>query len=328
MRIAESAELAASRQAFLLLFPADRKAIPANVHTYEMVPPPAAYSEWTRPFQIARWFRGVLDSLKPLTEGSEVIAYIPHPFELPGNYFAFQRGTVHRLELLPDGLINYSHRSLDPENPWRALRYRARVGLRWAAAAIWGLGYRRLAPGHITQFETVPYARTWYISERGLLTKCGVLQELPARRDAPVRDESLKPATLFLDQELTSIADHQLEERLRRASERLLLETQQATLTLYKAHPRGKNRAAELATLGIKLRDISAPELAEHAILTWNVTRLIGFFSTPLVLSKDPNLHRVAIFPSAKSPGIRRPRMVEEIRQALRGADVELVDVD
>lgn len=324
LRIASHALPREEPKHFLVMFATDVSEAKALGSVSVMSAPPDDYSEWTRPFAIARWFNEALNRIRAEWGPLPVVAYIPHPFEHPGNYFAYQERAALRVELLPDGLINYSHRTLDPESPGRALRYNTRVLLRKLAGLRSSLPYRRLSRGHITQYETLNYARTWHLSEAGLLTRKGTLSAVPLREMLP-RNRAHPETRLFLDQELGQVAAPALEQRLR---ERCIEHLRQGSRLLYKAHPRGKNRALELKNRGIDLHDVSSGFPAERLIGDENVTELIGFYSTPLViLAGDPDLKRTAIFPSRMSTDLVRPDLASEVREALLRSQATVIEV-
>lgn len=309
---------------FLILFAGTRDVGPSEARVHLMNPPAEAFSELTRPFATARWFAQWL-----ATEGNtlkEIVAYIPHPLELPGNHFAFAEPRVTRLELLPDGLINYYEHRLEPESLKKRLLYRTRMFLRQLAALSVGLRYEYLPGGHITQYERNLYARTWTENREGMVSICGVLEALPARvRKTTASRTDGERLLLVLDQELHQIANAGLERRMR---QRLRTEVLSLGLSriLYKCHPRGMNRHESFScTLGIDVEDVSGPTLAEELIESRGVTDIVGFYSTPLVLSAQRVSTRVAILPTPSAPGVRRSRRLAQILSALNNTGVRVV---
>lgn len=310
---------------FLLSFPADGIELPAHAIVLRMDPAPERYSEWCKPFAIASWYAQVLARLD--ADGIEsIIAYLPHPFELPANHLAYYDRRVRRLELLPDGLLNYTKGEVKPENALHALRVAARVTLRRLAARRIGLSYRPLPAGHLTQYEALNYARTWI--ERGAVTKTqkGELSVLPPRKERPVADECAGTGLLILDQELRGFVASGLANDMRSA----LLAVVKATPTnrvYYKAHPRGENRTTEFRAHGIDARDVTGPELAESLIHRLAITHVVGFYSTPLLTHGEPLQARISVLPDAHHPAVRRPRFLEDVQEALlaSGADLRLL---
>ncbi|GEM_PF-1799564 len=311
---------------FFVLFSADRSQLPDGAQVFEMHPAPQYYSEWTRPFAIARWFSGALKELNTFAP-NEIHAYLPHPFELPGNHFLFHDARVTRRELLPDGLINYFHRTLQPESPGKALRYVTRIALRLSAAVRYRLLYTPFSKGHITQYERGLYDRSWTLNEEGYLTRGRELAQLPPRpgnQRVGASNSKRQVALLILDQEIHQIVSSSLEDRLRSALLQEALLLQKATV-YYKAHPRGKNRVEELRQGGLKVQDETGSGLAEALIEQEGITHLLGFYSTPLVLSRNEVESRISIFPVQGTPGILRPHLVGDIYTALRASGARLI---
>jgi hypothetical protein len=189
-----------------------------------------------------------------------------------------------------------------------------------------GLRYHPYAKGHITQFERGLYARSWAYSEGGYLTRGRTVEHVPPRTDSEISGRTAPDGVtiLILDQELHQIVDGNLESSMRRAllrQARLL----SAERILYKAHPRGGNRARELQLAGLPVEDTSSSSLAEDLICSEGVSAVVGFYSTPIVLSGDLVDKRISIFPDEGLRGIRRPRLVAEIRQALRASGATIV---
>jgi hypothetical protein len=280
-------------------------------------------TEWTKPMAIARWFRQVLDRLDQ--DGIErIVAYIPHPFELPANHLAYSDPRVTRLELLPDGFLNYA-RTHPPEGI-RKIRYLARVLLRWLAAKIVGLRYRRLPAGHLTQYEVLHYHRTWSTSFEGLLSLCGEPALLPAPRE-PIAGLDAGRVVLVLDQELLPLVNPRLEERLRNRL-RDFVSTLDADRVLYKAHPRGRHRPDWLIGAGRRVCDVTGPELAEQLIVEAGATDLVGFYSTPLLLSGAAVARRMSVLPDPATSGVKKVQYLRDLRTALVAAGVEMVALD
>lgn len=280
-------------------------------------------AEIYKPFIIARWFRGVLNDL---AEETSFTAYIPHPFELPANHFAYSEPRVRRLELLPDGLLNYTAQGFYPSQKDARLRLRARALLREAAAAANSMKYVPLnQSGHLTQFETLPYERTWTDNRAGFLTSRKNLSVLPHRRGPEMKKQAQVDA-LILDQELAPLVNHTTDKLLRTALIQALHDSQVRTL-LYKAHPRGKNRAEDFKSAGFEVSDVTGSDLAEEIITRHEVSRLFGFYSTPLLLSAHEVHERYCVLPEPSRRGVKNPAQVREYVAAFKnsGARVSLI---
>lgn len=323
-----SHELLATQQdssvVFLLMFAADESRLPAGVHVFRLPRPMRSYSAWAKPFAIARWFAELLPSLQSL---GPIVAYIAHPAELPGNHFLFFGRSGDFVELLPDGIVNYFQRTLRPERLLGGLRYGLRIVAEVLAAHWYGLQYRPLWDGHLTQYETGLYRASWAFNPQGYSTVSGTLKTLPHRSTADVGPTNLPDPSgrmLFVDQELDEIVVPATEQKMRRA---LIGELQKrgAREVLYKAHPRGKNRAADLAGNGFVVQDVSGPEAAEELVGHLSVEVVIGFYSTTLLLlSSSEVATRIGIFPEQRCSGIRRPRLVRSLRETLRCSGVQI----
>lgn len=317
-----------TRLYFFILFDGDPGRTPPDARVFTMSPPPSAYSEWVKPFKIAEWFSGCLESLNS-DHIENLVAYIPHPFELPGNHFLFSEPRAIRVELLPDGLINYYNYSLKPETLGKGLRYSVRILLRTFAAKRYGLRYRPLRKGHITQYESGRYTTSWAPTLAGYITRAQTVRLLPPRQGIRSKKQASKESEirtlLICDQEIRHLVTAPLEAEMRR----LLVESAvalKADRIIYKAHPRGKNRAPVLSSAGLAVEDLSGHRLAEELLEEEAVTDLLGFYSTPLVLSGDLVDRRVSIFPGEKSRGVKRPQLVSEIRLALVASGVTLIE--
>ena len=312
-----------SRVRVLKFFPGTRGKIPVDIKIDEMFPCPDDYSEWSRPFHIATFFSAWLEKLE-LEGVGELVVYIPHPFELPGNYFAFSDSRVSALELLPDGLLNYVSRSLYPESLSRAVRLCTRIGLRLAASAIVGLPYRPFARGHLTQFERKIYSSYWIENDEGYITRSGTRKNLPPCKVTLKSTRKAEPGrVLIIDQEIGQLFDSELERGLR-AELRAEIERLRPLKLFYKSHPRGRNRVVEFSAQAAE--DISGPELAERLIVELQIGTVLGFYSTPLLsenAGKGPQ--KIAILPNPNSPGIRQKRLLKELRCVFEKSGVRLV---
>jgi hypothetical protein len=322
LRIAEQLLQPSERRFFFLLFPADTTRLPAGTH-YSMVPPLLLENNFTKPFVIARWFSSALKKFNE-HDSSEIIAYIPHPFELPGNHFMFHEPRVKRLELLPDGLMNYLDRPVIPESARKKAGYLARSGLRALAAKATGFRYRPLTHGHLTQFRTGRYERSWTFNPQGYLTLSGELARLPERRTPSPRSTAQQGGLLILDQEISHIVSAELEESVR-AKLYELVGSQKAGAVFYKAHPRGNNRAHEWRAEGIPVSDLSASGQAEDLLFEHGISSLFSFFSTPLLLSAEAVQTRFAVLPVADAPGVRQKKLVAELRDVLRASGAHVI---
>lgn len=309
---------------FLLLLRAPRSRLPEGARVWELDPPLHTASRWAKPFRLARWFRRVLDEAEREHPGRWRI-YIPHPVELPGNHFFFFGREGDEIELLPDGLINYFPRTMQPEVWWQAPRYGLRLFLEHLAAWRWRFRYRSVWAGHQTQYELGRYQRSWTFNPEGFLTVSGELQQLPAlAQTAQTEALPARGAVLFLDQELHEIVTPSLERELREEVLQLLRERQPAHL-FYKAHPRGKNRAPWLRQLGVQFTDCSGEENAERWLSKQPVELLLGFYSTSLVLLSSREVReRIAVLPDPQAPGVRRPCLLEQIVQPLQRSGVRI----
>lgn len=316
-------ELAAEETYLLALFAVPDSSLVEFSRAFVMLPPPHSLSEWVKPFAIARWFRKVM-SLLALGKEERLVIYAAHPFELPANHLIYSEPRVTRRELLPDGLLNYTHNQFLPTDGMPRIRYLVRVQLRRIAARMNGFHYERLRVGHLTQFEHVPYERCWTDNPEGFLTRRGEVASLPRRAVCEPVGAEQRTLILFLDQELAPLVRMAREESLRRA---LLsyLRTLEGEIA-YKAHPRGKNRSAELVALGLPVSDFTETESAESIIARHQVTHLVGFYSTPLLLSGDQVGHRECILPHPGASGVKNPFQVQEYVDAMTasGAHVTL----
>ena len=294
---------------FLVSFQGSIKGAPTGSHFSFMRPAAESFSELERPFRIAQWFHEWLKDWKEIVPRS--IVYLSHPFELPGNFFLFGDPKPKEVHLLPDGLINYYDHPLRAESSAGKLRYQARMILRQAAAKIHGLTYVPLYDGHLTQFERGLYLVTWTDWEKGLLTVSGQIRLLPKRAHPPREHQRSTPKrVLFLDQELHQLVKPNLEKRMRDA---LIAHahTNAAKELYYKAHPRGANRSEALRHSGLKVRDVSNDRLAEEFIVQEQIDGILGFYSTPLILSANDVSERHAFLPSPSEKGVRRPARLE-----------------
>lgn len=314
----------ATEGAFLLMFDADDARLPERVRCFRLSPPMEAYSRWTKAFRIAAWFETVKASL--FGEGHRPLhVYVAHPLELPGNHFLFYKRPGDRVDLLPDGLSNYIHVSMKPERLSAWPRYITRVILEVLAARLHGFRYMPVVGGHQTQYETGLYDAIWTFNPTGYLTRVGELEVVPRGERLAIARTPGPPAVLFLDQELHAWVDAEAEAEMRATVTRTLL-SRSPQRVLYKAHPRGRNRIATLRAEGLAVEDVSARVPAERLLETHDVSTVIGFFSTTLVLlSPSEVAERVAVLPEPGSRGILRPRTLDRARAALGAAGVQLV---
>jgi len=319
-RIIEGALDRATPTYVLAMFSADLSRLPERTVVLQPTRELHELTEWVKPFAIARWFRQVLARLE--RDGVErIVAYFPHPFELPANHLAYSDPRVARLELLPDGFLNYAE--TPPAEGIRKIRHLARVLLRSLAARSVGLRYQPLRAGHLTQYEVLGYQRTWSSSFEGLLTLCGEPTRLPALPGSADRHRAGR-VVLVLDQELLPLVSPRLEERIRN---RLLevVRALNADRVLYKAHPRGRHRLAWLEGAGLNAQDVTGPELAEQVIVETGATCLVGFYSTPLLLSGAVVERRMSVLPDADTIGVRKVQYLRGLRTALEAAGAEMV---
>lgn len=322
LRIAETMIEPDEKRFFFLLFPADTARLPPDAH-YSMVPSLLSEDNLTKPFVIAHWFSNAFKTFNAQNP-SEIIAYIPHPFELPGNHFMYHEPRVKRLELLPDGLLNYLNRPVIPESARKKAGYLARSGLRAVAAKAAGFQYRPLIHGHLTQFQAGRYRRSWTFNSQGFLTLSGELARLPERH-APARSSApQRGGLLILDQEISHLFSEELEEKVR-AKLYELVRSQKVGTVFYKSHPRGKNRAHQWRAQGIAVSDLSAAGQAEDLLFEHGISSLFGFFSTPLLLSAEAVQARFAVLPVADAPGIRQEKHVTELRDVLRASGAQVI---
>lgn len=317
-RIAE-AQPVGTRRYFLLLFQAPE--VKANEHTRVVRLPNISRSEWIKPFAMARVLRDLLGMLDADRIDS-IAAYLPHPFDPPGNWFAFGEPRVTRLELLPDGLVNYLSGSHRPPSGLRRLRYEVRVLLRRLAAAWVGLGYEPLPAEHLTQFEVVDYARAWTDQPHGYKTsRAQNITSLPPRKGAAERTVAQSETrVLVVDQELDSLVRSDVEHRLRTRLTTVAEELHPAKL-YYKAHPRGRNRAS---SFGPSVEDVSGPVLAEQLAATLGITHMLGFYSSALLSEQPGGVRRIAFLPPAEAAGVIKPEYLAEVLDVLGQAGVEL----
>lgn len=280
-------------------------------------------AEIKKPFIIASWFKEVLKSLSHI---EAINAYIPHPFELPANHLAFSDPRVVRLELLPDGLLNYTSGHFFPSNQRQRLRYSTRVALRKLSAQLIGCRYQALRPGHLTQFEQLNYERCWTDNPQGYRSCRGNLTLLPQRPLAQEK-EWPGPTAMVLDQELAPLVSKELALRLRQT---LIKHLKQSGVkqVIYKGHPRGKNRSQQFLAAGLGVEDVTGPELAELLIPSRGVTHLFGFYSTPLLLAAQQVEHRLCVLPAPHAPGVKNQEQVTEYLHAFNRSGANVLAVE
>jgi hypothetical protein len=316
MRVAEAEHLPAESVYVLALFRAEPRELPNGTHFYGM--DARRYSEWARPFRIAKWYQGFLRDLARASV-SEVVAYVPHPFEIPANDLVYASRHVMRRELLPDGMVNYIAAPVVPSAVRGKVRYAARVLLRIVAARTVGLGYRPLVSGTLTQVEHLEYDRAWADSVLGFRAPSCGLTLLPS--SALKIEPEARTGTLFLDQELGELVDAELEKVMRREVAAHLGGADSPLY--YKSHPRGTNRAAQLVA---RVKDVSERGRAEDLVGSLAVAKLVGFYSTPLLLA-GAGVERVAFLPERGCPGIRKLELLDELERALIGSGAIVVRV-
>jgi len=302
---------------FLLFFGGDRARLPAGAHVYELEA--RRYSEWTRSFRIARWYRDILADIE--AQGTtEIVAYVAHPFELPGNDLIYSNGLVKRRELLPDGLVNYISAPVVPSGLIGRARYAARVALRILGARGSGLHYRVLWRGQITQVQEDLYDRAWCdVAEGFYAPPCGTtLLPIHSRQTRA----GVPRGTLLLDQELRELANEDLEWKLRRRFVEIAAEFANEPL-FYKGHPRGQNRATAFS---LEVRDVSRESRAEDLLDALALGRLVGFYSTPLLFPQD-GLERIAILPELGAAGVRKPELLKQLHAVLTNGGAKIVKV-
>jgi len=246
--------------------------------------------------------------------------------ELPGNHFLFSEKSVIRRELLPDGLINFVPTPAIPSERRARLRYELRVGLKSLAARIVGLNYRRLATGHLTQYETLAYERTWTDHSSKCLSRAGEVVPLPEPSTSGVRPEYSQTQVLVLDQELRPLVSEGLEGELRTS---LLKEVQALGVTrlYYKGHPRGKNRAHVFESIGLQVEDVTSEGIAEEVIEDRQISHLVGFYSTPLLVSPGCVRERICVLPPPHRAGVKNPSQLSDYLSAFEssGATIQLL---
>lgn len=312
-------EAPGARAWFLVLFDADLGRIPAGAEVLPIGRPLHLLNEWQKPFVIARWLRRSLDQISAQSV-AEIVAYLPHPFELPGNHFAFSDSRVVRRELLPDGFVNFMSSDIRPESCSRRLRFEIRIALRRMAAWCFGLRYVPYREGHLTQYERIDYARAWTDRVEGYVTSQSRPLLLPPRPGRQAPPSSGEAAWLVLDQELHSLLDAPLEAAVRSRMTQLLAAAGPVRI-YYRAHPRGLHRAAELRAAGLDVVDATAPDTAEDFLCRVPVSRVLGFYSTPLL---DPSLERLSVLPRPDTPGVKKPKLLRELRAALAASGAKL----
>ncbi len=311
--------------AFLLTFDADETRVPEGVRVFRLSPAMQTYSRWEKPFKVAAWFERVHHDLMAMTDGA-LHVYVSHPAELPGNHFLFHKRPGDCIDLLPDGLLNYVHSSLWPERAVGWPRYLTRVALETIAAKLHGFSYVPLLSGHQTQFERGLYDASWTFRPEGFLTRSGSVKIVPRAHVAKAPGaKGDGPVVLFLDQELHGIVGLELETEMRaRAIE--VLAGQPGRRVLYKAHPRGKNRVSDLKKAGLWVEDASGPVPAETLVDVHDVSAVVGFYSsTLLLLPASRVIERVAILPRAERATVRRPELVQQTTQAFLATGVRVV---
>lgn len=322
LRIVEQLPQPGAHCFFFLLFAADTSQVPQGAH-YSLAPSLLRENNLTKPFVIARWFSGALKEFNKHSP-RRIVAYLPHPFELPGNHFMYHDPRVTRLELLPDGLMNYLDRPVVPESKRKKAGYVTRSALRALAAKATGLSYRPLIRGHLTQFREGHYQKSWTFNPQGFLTRGGELVQLPPRQRPAPETKAPGFGLLILDQEISHLVTTELENNIRRKL-RALVRAEGAPRVFYKAHPRGKNRAQEWNDRGIAVKDLSALGQAEDVLLQHGISTLVGFFSTPLLLSAEEVQVRMAVLPTPGTPGIRQKKLVAELREVLRASGAQII---
>jgi hypothetical protein len=317
LRIAASLGVEPASLVFLLLFRAPQDSLPNGARTYQI--DARSYSEWSKAFRIAAWYRRVLSDFGR-TPQVGIVAYLPHPFELPANDLAYSNRQVVRRELLPDGMLNFTRVSVLPSGALERVRYLGRVALRMLAARAWGYRYRPLLSGSLTQVDCLAYDRAWHDGSPGFLGPQSGLTLLPGVPRAP--SDAPRTGTLILDQELGELMDAELEAKVRRQLLELVESRTRGPL-YYKAHPRGQSRLASFppgtldrsSLLGVEmLLDELVPEC------------IVGFYSTPL-LRAVANAERVAVLPARDARGVRKPELLAQVDQALADSGATLIRV-
>lgn len=308
-----------ARRYFLLLFQAPELEVDHTTRVVRL--PNVSRSEWVKPFAMTRALCELL-GMFDTDRVTSIVAYFPHPFDPPGNWFAFSEPRVQRVELLPDGLVNYLSGSHRPPPGLRRLRYEVRVLLRRLAATRYGIRYQALEAAHLTQFEVVDYACAWTDQPLGYKTsRTGNVTLLPPRVggiERPVATSETR--VLIVDQELDSLVRPEVEQRLRT---RLLAVTEDLAppKVYYKAHPRGRNRSV---AFGAAVEDVSGPVLAEQLAVTLGITHVLGFYSSALLSEQPGVVRRIAFLPSADATGVIKPEYLAEVLDVLAKAGVTL----
>lgn len=286
-----------------------------------MYPLPSTLSEWSKPFALAKFTKTCEEELR-LTGASELVVYCPHVYEVPANFFAFGSRWVIRRELLADGLANYVPRPVVPRTMRKGLGYFARTGLRILAAKVNGLSYRVLLEGDMTQYECIPWARTWTFRARGLITKRGEVCELPFLSEDARADAALG-GVLFIDQELDEIADKALQLEMRETVASVL--RQLGRPVVYKSHPRGMNRISTLTSVGVSA--LPAPERpAEFVALEGSFETVVGFYSSTLLLISEEGVETIAILPRNGAGGVLRRGFIVALKKTFRECGIRIIE--
>ncbi len=315
LRIAEASRIPPQSLFVLCLFNANLHSWPKQAHVYSLNA--RAYPEWTRSFRIARWYRRILRDLESAKSGTWHV-YVPHPFEIPANDLLYSNPHVERRVLLPDGMINYLPTPALPQELVGRVRYCLRVFLKVLAAAAVGLRYRPLLSGSLTQAESFPYDSAWAPSTMGFRAPpCGVTR-LPQNDMGPPAEE--RHAALFLDQELSELVNPSLESALRARLHELLEELDGEVY--YRAHPRGIDRSKSFPFT----ENVSQAVSAEEVLHSLPIATLIGFYSTPLLFHQE-GVRRIAVLPPPDASGVRKRRLLADLREALSSSGVEVLSI-
>lgn len=270
---------------------------PDWVHVWKMVD---AGSGHTRFYRLLRVFllsvqMRLLLLFSPLLRPAGLIVYMQHPSYPTSNYFFFRRPDIE-CRLLPDGMVNYADRKMGEGSP-KIEFVRSVIGF------LTGLGHRRVPSGKsLTFYEAGRYARTYCFSPEGFRTVSGELQVLSRPEALNLTLDS--GALLFLDQELGEICVPEAQEAFRNEVLKEIVASQPSVL-IYKAHPRGRNRADLFRAAGLNVIESPSEAHAEEIFKQYTPANVVSFFTTTFftIAAMAPNVNFMAYLPAA--PGRR-----------------------
>ncbi|MEN3165750.1 polysialyltransferase family glycosyltransferase [Tistrella mobilis] len=217
--------------------------------------------------------------------------FIPHPYHFAANYF-LNKPNIAGLYLLPDGMINYSHRKLTLVEKLKSL---AKLIYGWIYHVHYYPCVRSL---HITRYEDLPYVATFTFEPRRLVTTAGsvfVLDDIINKNDYVSEPGRI----LFLDQEITEIFSKDLAYAIRMAAFSFM-ENLNANEIYYKPHPKGQNRINLLRSIIPEAILLEKKGAVENIIGELRVEKCVSFYSTALlVLRRMTTVETISILPSA-----------------------------